>query len=89
MAFNQQTPVNLLQALRTAHQWHAAGNQKQAEAICQQILAVDARQPDAIHLIGVIALQDGNMEKAAQYFQKAIKLNGKNPQFHRWRSAAS
>lgn len=82
MAFNQQPSANLLQALRTAHQLHAAGNQKQAEAICQQILATDARQPDAIHLVGVIELQDGNMEKATQHFQKAIKINSKNPQFH-------
>jgi cytochrome c-type biogenesis protein CcmH/NrfG len=82
MAFNQQTSANLLQALRTAHHVHAAGDDKQATAICQQILAADARQPEAIHLLGVIALQDGNMEKAAQYFQKAIKLNGKNPQYH-------
>ncbi|ADQ85584.1 class I SAM-dependent methyltransferase [Methylovorus sp. MP688] len=82
MAFNQQAPVSLLQALRTAHQLHAAGDQKQAELICQQILAADARQPDAIHLLGVIALQDGNMEKATQHFQKAIKINSKNPQFH-------
>jgi Tfp pilus assembly protein PilF len=82
MAFNQQASVSLLQVLRTAHQLHAAGDQKQAELICQQILAADARQPDAIHLLGVIALQDGNMEKATQHFQKAIKINGKNPQFH-------
>ncbi|MCB4809755.1 tetratricopeptide repeat protein [Methylovorus menthalis] len=82
MAFNQQPSANLLQALRTAHQLHAAGNAKQAEAICLQILAADARQADAIHLLGVIELQDGNMEKATQHFQKAIKINGKNPQFH-------
>ncbi|HWU35024.1 MAG TPA: tetratricopeptide repeat protein [Methylovorus sp.] len=82
MAFNQQPSANVLHALRTAHQLQAAGNTKQAEAVCQQLLAGDPRQADAIHLLGVIALQDGNMEKAAQHFQKAIKLNGKNPQFH-------
>jgi tetratricopeptide (TPR) repeat protein len=87
MAFHQQqsfaiTSSNLLQALRTAHQWQASGNAKDAAALCQQILSAQPRQADAIHLLGVIALQDGNMEKATQHFQKAIKINGKNPQFH-------
>jgi Flp pilus assembly protein TadD len=87
MVFHQQqsfaiTSSNLLQALRTAHQWQASGNPKDAAALCQQILSTQPRQADAIHLLGVIALQDGDMEKATQHFQKAIKINGKNPQFH-------
>lgn len=76
------TSAGLISALQTAHHLQAAGNSKDAAVICQQVLATDPRQPDAIHLLGVIALQDGDMEKAVQLLQRAIKVNSKNPQFH-------
>lgn len=86
MISRQQQPsaitANVIQMLRSAHQLHATGKNHEAMLLCREVLANEPRQPDAIHLLGLIAFRDGNMEKAMQYFQKAIKFNANNPQFH-------
>ncbi len=48
----------------------------------RQILQVQPNQPDAVHLLGVIALQTGHYDAAVEQIQKAIKLSPKTPTFH-------
>ena len=51
----------LAQLLQEARQLHRAGKLAQAQQIYQQILLVDSQQPDALHLLGLIALDSGRL----------------------------
>ena len=52
-----------------------AGHLQQAEALYRQILQVDPRHVEAIHLTGVIAIQVGKNDVAISYIQEALRLN--------------
>jgi protein O-GlcNAc transferase len=49
----------------------SAGRFAQAEALCRQILAVDSRQPEALHLLGMIALSAGQRAEAEKVIRRA------------------
>ncbi len=61
---------------------HRAGRLTEAERIYQQILAIDARQPDSLQLLGMIAYQAGRHEAAAEMIRKAIAINEKSASYH-------
>ncbi|NQV82975.1 MAG: tetratricopeptide repeat protein [Rhodospirillales bacterium] len=67
----QQTPI-LQQTLELAIQHHNAGDLAKAEGFYQQVLLSDPRQPDALHLLGVIAHQMGNNEVAVDLITQAL-----------------
>lgn len=54
----------------------------------QQVLQHDPRNFDALHMLGVIALQTRNWESALDYFDKAIAINPRFADAHSNRSAA-
>jgi tetratricopeptide (TPR) repeat protein len=60
------------QALREAVRRHQAGNFPGAEAIYRQILAVDPANPDATHLLGVLAHAAGRLPEASDLIRRAI-----------------
>ena len=53
-----------------------------AGQIYRQVLAVQPNQPDALHLLGVIASQMGKHEVAVEYMGRAIRLKGNAASFH-------
>ena len=67
-------PGNIEQALQRALQCHGAGDLGQAEQIYRSILGVSSRHPDALHYLGVIGLQKGRFEDAAELIGKAIQF---------------
>ncbi len=69
-------------AMRMAVAHHRAGRLPQAEAIYQQVLGVMPRQPDALHLLGAIALANGNIPLAVEHIKKAISINPANPEYY-------
>lgn len=60
--------------LNTAIKLHSAGHIEEAEPIYRQVLAADPRQPDVLHLLGVIAHQRGNPSAALPLIEPAIQL---------------
>ena len=62
------------QALHLAIAHHQAGRLADAEALYRQILAVDSRHVDALHLLGVIAHHVGRLDVAADLITKAIAI---------------
>ncbi len=66
-------PQQLRQALLLAHAQHRRGNAEQAEAVCRQIIQALPGQPDAWHLLGVIALQRGDFERAMAQLGMALR----------------
>ena len=51
---------------------HRAGQLQQAEAIYRQILRSQPDHPDALHLLGVVALQAGRNDTAVMYIVLAL-----------------
>ena len=62
-------------ALQTAMAQHQAGNLPQAEALYKQVLQTAPNQPDALHLLGLIAKQKGDLKTAVQLMRKALNFN--------------
>ena len=78
MQSEQQT---VAQAIQVGLEHHQAGRLAEAERIYQRVLEVDPNNPDALHLLGVIAHQVGKNEISLQLIEKAIRYNPSNPYF--------
>ncbi|MFB3063360.1 MAG: TIGR02466 family protein [Gammaproteobacteria bacterium] len=53
-----------------------------AEALYRQVLQAEPDQPDALHLLGLIAQQAGQSASAIDLIRKAIKVNRHNPDYY-------
>ncbi|MCH8930257.1 MAG: tetratricopeptide repeat protein [Proteobacteria bacterium] len=53
-----------------------------AEALYRQVLQAEPNQPDAMHLLGLIAQQAGQSASAIDLIRKAIKVNQHNPDYY-------
>jgi len=61
---------------------HQAGRLQSAEAAYRQVLAIEPRHPDALHLLGVLAHQVGRNDLAADFIGRAIAVFDGHPDFH-------
>jgi len=61
---------------------HQAGRLAEAETLYRQALAARPRQPDALHLLGMIACQTGRFADAADLIGQAVGANGNIPDYH-------
>jgi tetratricopeptide (TPR) repeat protein len=61
---------------------HRAGRMREAKILYEQVLAENPRHPDALHLLGLTALQSGAPGKAAELIRIATTLQPENPAFH-------
>lgn len=68
--------------LTAALKHHQAGRLPEAEQLYRQILQADPNQPDALHLLGVIARQVGMNDVAVDLIGHAIQLRGNSPDFY-------
>jgi tetratricopeptide (TPR) repeat protein len=71
----------LQHALRLAHAHFQRGHSSQASTVCHQIIQVLPGQPDAHHLLGVIGLQQGNIDVAIAHFQHGLKVRPNHPEY--------
>ena len=78
----QSHPVTIQQAFEVAIQHHQSGRLAEAEALYRQILAVEPRHADALHLLGIIAHQAGRGDVAVELIRQAIALAPGVPDFH-------
>ncbi len=53
---------------------HQAGRLQQAETMYRQILMSRPNHPDALHLLGMIALQAGNHDTAVKLIKRAVEV---------------
>ncbi|MGN6102370.1 MAG: tetratricopeptide repeat protein, partial [Devosia sp.] len=72
----------LLPTLRRALEAHRRGEFRQAALLYQQILAVNANHPEAIHGLGMALFQLGQPESAEPRLRRAIELAPKSSVFH-------
>ena len=62
--------MTLDQTLQQALEHHQNGRLNQAEQLYRQVLQVDPRQADALHLLGVLAQQAGKIDVAVQLISR-------------------
>jgi len=65
--------LTLAEAMTLAHQHWSAGQAQQAEQLCQRILAQWPQQPDALHLLGLIAHAFGRLDLAVAHLRQACQ----------------
>ncbi|MCZ6912500.1 MAG: TIGR02466 family protein [Proteobacteria bacterium] len=53
-----------------------------AESLYRQVLQAEPNQPDALHLLGLIAQQAGQSASAIDLIRSAIKVNQHNPDYY-------
>ena len=51
---------------------HRSGRLSEAEKIYTQVLEIDPKQPDAIHLLGMVAFARKNYDEAVRFVNAAI-----------------
>ena len=68
--------------LQKAIQYHKSGQFQKAEHQYRRVLETDPNQPDALHLLGVVAYQTGNFDQAVHLIKKAIRKNPENPFYY-------
>ena len=71
--------IDIASQLQQAMNFHNAGDFENARIGYQNILSVDPKHFDALHLLGVIETQTSNLEKAVEYFSSAIAINELSP----------
>ncbi|HKQ45465.1 MAG TPA: tetratricopeptide repeat protein [Rhizomicrobium sp.] len=68
--------------LTEAVRLHRGGQVEQAAALYRKVLTVDPNSADALHLLGMIALQQGQAKTAAELIRKAIARNDREEPYH-------
>ncbi len=73
--------ATISEALKTASQHYSANRLKQAEQIYRRILEILPLQPDALHGLGLITLQKGELQNAKEFLEAAVRIQ---PNAFRW-----
>lgn len=81
---SQNTSALLQQALA----FHQQGRLSEAQALYRQTLAAQPANFDALHYLGILAVQTGNFVEAANLLSQAVAANPKQPQAHFHRGVA-
>lgn len=68
--------------LKVALALHDRGNLADAERIYREILNREPNNPDALHLLGVVALQTGHFQQAVSLISRAIRLYNTSAMFY-------
>ena len=74
-------PQAVMQSLRTAWVNFEAQRFEQAKEICHKIIQAIPAQIDAVHLLGLIALKDGDIEAAVEHLSNVVKRDSNKPQY--------
>jgi tetratricopeptide (TPR) repeat protein len=78
----QAPPLTAQHILEEALNHHRAGRLAEAEAIYRQILALDARHPDGLHLLAMVEQQRGRNEIAVEMIRRAIAGKPNEAAYH-------
>ncbi len=74
--------LNIPDVLRRALKHHRNGEIKQAAELYYRVLKAQPANPDALHLLGVIAQQAGDNKKAIALIEEAVIIRPKEPAYH-------
>jgi tetratricopeptide (TPR) repeat protein len=68
--------------LATAVELHQSGRFKEAEATYRRVLRQEPHNPEALHLLGLLAHQVGDNQAAARLIGRAIEVEGSRALYH-------
>ncbi len=68
--------------LRQALELHRAGRWVQAEPIYRRLLDIDPRQPEVLHLLGILINQMGQPDAGVALLRQAVELAPERAEFH-------
>ncbi len=77
-----QTSGVISQMLKLAVVYCETGKGPEAEKICRQVLKTEPDNPDAFHVLGVLAAKEERYDEAIGFFREAIRLKKDFPPFH-------
>lgn len=69
-------------ALKQAADHQRNGQIQLAEQLIRQVLQIQPKNDQALHMLGIIAIQSGHAGDALTLFQQAITLNNQNAEYH-------
>jgi len=72
-------PFELQKQLEFGIEHHKAGRGEEAEKVYRSVLAKVPNQPDALNLLGVLAMEAGNHEAAFDFLERAVAARPKDP----------
>jgi tetratricopeptide (TPR) repeat protein len=75
-------PSRLIELVQRGMASQQAGMLDAAEALYRQALAIDANQFEAVHFLGVLQAQRGNLLKAERLVSKSLTLNAQRAEAH-------
>src|SRR6266851_1328692 len=75
-------PLPITEAIAAAEQHSQAGRLPEAEALCREILRAQPNCAPALHLLGIVTYQAGNLPSAIELVRRAIAADQTNPIFH-------
>lgn len=68
--------------LETALRHHQAGRASEAETMYRRVIRSDSRNADALHLLGVLLMQQAQYDEAVSLIKKAIDCNPSAAAYH-------
>ena len=74
--------ATIAETMQTALKHHQEGDLQRAESLYREVMRVDPRHSDALHLMGLTAFQRHNNELAVDYIQRAIAINHRKAVYH-------
>jgi predicted O-linked N-acetylglucosamine transferase (SPINDLY family) len=81
-AANRRHNVGISRTFRGGFAHHQAGRLDRAEALYRNVLAKDPEHADALHLLGVLAFQRGEIGPALQLIERALPALTELPDAH-------
>jgi Flp pilus assembly protein TadD len=75
-------PIELDAILKLAKTKLRSGQVAEAEAMYQKVLQTNPRCGEALHFLGLAAMQRGKLDEALELVQKSIELEDGKPEFH-------
>ena len=70
--------INIPQTLEQARKMMAIGRFADAENLCRQIISIHSDHPQALHILGQLALAAGRPDLAVQYLQQSLEQDPRN-----------
>ncbi|MBE9042689.1 sulfotransferase [Oscillatoriales cyanobacterium LEGE 11467] len=74
--------ATVAEALDAANFYYRSRNLRSTDAICRKILQQEPDRPEALNLLGAVACQVGDLERAIASISRAIELNPRQPDFY-------
>ena len=72
----------VIETFAAAFGHHRAGRYREAETLYRSVLRIDPNHADAVHLLGVTALQQGRYSEAVEHMERAIALSPGNAELY-------